>query len=99
MIAAWICQWICPRPRLAGDETGALPGPDRFLADLGGRLLTDGPAAGRRRPNARGAASDHRPPHLEKNRSAGFRGSTKRVLSSSFLNPLWFHRGRVGAAV
>src|ERR1700686_3476170 len=29
------------------DEAGASPGPDRFLAELGGRLLTDGlPLAG-----------------------------------------------------
>src|SRR5262245_38835256 len=29
------------------DEAGALPGPDRFLAELGGRLLADGlPLAG-----------------------------------------------------
>jgi adenine-specific DNA-methyltransferase len=43
------------------DEACASPGPDRFLAELGGRGR---PAAGRRRPDARGATPDHRPPHL-----------------------------------
>ena len=33
------------------DEAGATPGPDRFLAELGGRLLADGlPLAGGVRP-------------------------------------------------
>ena len=43
-----IAAWICPAP-LAWlvDEAGASPGPDRFLAELGGRLLADGlPLAG-----------------------------------------------------
>ena len=35
------------RRRADADETGASPGPDRFLAELGGRLLADGlPLAG-----------------------------------------------------
>jgi hypothetical protein len=36
------------------DEAGASPGPDRFLAELGGRLLADGLPLGR----------DHRPVRL-----------------------------------
>ena len=47
------------------DEAGASPGPDQFLAELGGRLAGRRPAASRRRADARGAASDHRPPHLD----------------------------------
>jgi hypothetical protein len=38
------------------DEAGASSGPDLLLAD--------GARAGQRRPDARGAAPDHRPPNL-----------------------------------
>jgi hypothetical protein len=46
------------------DEASASTGPDRFLAELGSRLLADGlPLAGGAL-GARGPASDHRASHL-----------------------------------
>jgi hypothetical protein len=45
------------------DDAGTSAGPDRFLAELGGRLLADGlPLSGGALTLA--VASDHRAPHL-----------------------------------
>lgn len=42
-----IAAWICPPLAWLVDEAGTSPGPESFLADLGGRLLADGlPLAG-----------------------------------------------------
>src|ERR687891_1485970 len=50
------------------DEAGASPGPDRFLAELGGRLLADG------LPLARGAGTPAVPPPIIARRTWLWRG-------------------------